>query len=84
MQGVIIKVSENGRFGFIRSNELQENCTRIPEVLLHWLEFLGGSPAAFIAQRIVHHKLRKSSFMATYWSIVAVQTLGLIAWKVVL
>ena len=43
---------------------------RWPEALLHLLEFLGGWPGAFLAQRWVRHKSSKVSYQATFWLIV--------------
>lgn len=45
--------------------------SRIPEVQLHFLEFAGGWPAAFIAQRRLRHKCAKLGYQAEYWFIVA-------------
>ncbi len=44
---------------------------RISEGTLHLMEFAGGWPGAFAAQRILRHKNRKLSFQVTYWIIVA-------------
>jgi len=51
---------------------------RVPEVVLWLLAALGGSPGAFIAMRVFHHKTSKTSFQIVFWVIVAVQV-GLIA-----
>ena len=40
---------------------------RVPEMQLHALEFLGGWPGAFIAQKFFHHKTKKRSFQAMFW-----------------
>jgi len=45
---------------------------RISENTLHWLEFLGGWPGALIAQRIIRHKNKKTSFQVTFWIIVII------------
>lgn len=44
---------------------------RVPEVQLHLLEFLGGWPAAFMAQRYIRHKTKKTSYRITFWMIIA-------------
>ncbi len=44
---------------------------RIPESTLHFLEFIGGWPGAFLAQRTFRHKTSKTSFQIQYWAIVA-------------
>jgi uncharacterized membrane protein YsdA (DUF1294 family)/cold shock CspA family protein len=43
---------------------------RIPEAQLHLLEFLGGWPAAFLAQRYIRHKTKKLSYKLTFWCII--------------
>ena len=42
---------------------------RIPESALHLLEFLGGWPCAFWAQRILRHKIRKVAYQIVFWII---------------
>ena len=46
---------------------------RVPERVLHLLAFLGGTPAAFIAQGLFRHKTVKVSFRRTFWLIVLFQ-----------
>lgn len=55
---------------------------RVPETVLHGVELLGGTPAAFVGQRIFHHKTQKGSYQARFWLIVAVQVvvIGIIWW----
>jgi len=43
---------------------------RTAESSLHILEFIGGWPAALLAQRQFRHKCSKVSFQITYWLIV--------------
>lgn len=43
---------------------------RVPEKLLHILACAGGSPAAFLGQRLLRHKTRKKAFLRVYWLIV--------------
>lgn len=43
---------------------------RVPEKTLHFLELAGGWPGAFLAQRILRHKISKLSYQATFWLIV--------------
>lgn len=47
--------------------------TRVPERVLHGAELAGGTPAAFVAQRLFHHKTQKSSFQVRFWIIVGIQ-----------
>lgn len=54
--------------------------TRVPEVVLHLLAALGGTPGAFLAMHLFRHKISKSLFQAIFWIIVAAQ-LGALAWR---
>jgi uncharacterized membrane protein YsdA (DUF1294 family) len=44
---------------------------RTPESTLHFVELLGGWPGAFLAQRAFRHKISKTSYQLTFWTIVA-------------
>lgn len=44
---------------------------RTPESTLHALEFFGGWPAAFLAQRWFRHKIAKRIYQVNFWAIVA-------------
>ena len=48
---------------------------RIPEFILHLYTFLGGTPAAYFAQKFLSHKSSKQSFQSTFKKIVLVQLL---------
>ena len=65
-------------YGFDKA-QAQRSGLRVPEAILHLLSLLGGSPGAFIAMRVFHHKTSKRSFQAVFWLIVAVQ-LGILAY----
>lgn len=58
---------------------------RIAESQLHLLEFLGGWPAAFFAQRYLRQKSVKASYRLTFWLIVISHQLvaldALLKWK---
>ena len=43
---------------------------RVPESVLLWLAFFGGSPAAGLAQAILGHKTRKRSFRFRYFAVL--------------
>lgn len=43
---------------------------RTSEATLHFLELIGGWPAALLAQRQFRHKCSKASFQTAYWTIV--------------
>ena len=46
---------------------------RVPEANLHALEFLGGWPGAFVAQKIFHHKTKKTSYQVMFWLMLVLQ-----------
>ncbi|NET71503.1 MAG: DUF1294 domain-containing protein [Sphaerospermopsis sp. SIO1G2] len=46
---------------------------RIPESTLHLLMLAGGTPAAFIAQRVLRHKTRKQPFQLVFWFLLLMQ-----------
>jgi uncharacterized membrane protein YsdA (DUF1294 family) len=48
---------------------------RIPEVVLHGLSALGGSPGAFLGMKTFRHKTIKGSFRIFFWCIVVIQLL---------
>jgi uncharacterized membrane protein YsdA (DUF1294 family) len=59
---------------------------RVPEKVLHLLEFLGGWPGAFLAQRIFRHKTAKISYQLIFWLIVLAYEYAavdfLLGWKI--
>jgi uncharacterized membrane protein YsdA (DUF1294 family) len=63
----------------------ERGARRISEFSLHCLEFAGGWPGAFLAQRKFHHKVSKKSYQLEFWLIVALHQLAaldsLLAWK---
>lgn len=46
---------------------------RIPEVVLHTLAAIGGSPAALLAMWLFRHKTLKTSFRILFWGIAILQ-----------
>jgi uncharacterized membrane protein YsdA (DUF1294 family)/cold shock CspA family protein len=67
-----------GIYGYDKA-QAQGGGPRVPEAVLHLLGLLGGTPGAFIAMRMFHHKTSKQSFQTVFWLIVAVQ-LGALMW----
>jgi len=52
---------------------------RVPESVLHLYALAGGTPAAFVAQRIFSHKTIKSRFQRTFWLILVLQVIAIAA-----
>jgi len=67
-----------GVYGYDKA-QAQGGGPRVPEAVLHLLGLLGGTPGAFIAMRMFHHKTSKQSFQTMFWLTVAVQ-LGALVW----
>lgn len=63
-------------YGYDKS-QAESGGWRVSESTLHVLALAGGWPGALIAQRVMRHKVSKSSFMAVYWSTVGVNCLAL-------
>ncbi|WP_019583838.1 DUF1294 domain-containing protein [Thioalkalivibrio sp. ALE16] len=53
--------------------------SRIPEKTLLAVDFAGGFPAGFIAQRQFRHKTRKASYQAKWW-MAAIASTGAWGW----
>ena len=66
-----------GIYGYDKA-QAQNSGPRVPEVVLHLLGLLGGTPGAFIAMRVFHHKTGKQSFQTVFWLTVAVQLVVLV------
>ena len=57
------------------------NRPRIPEIVLHLLALLGGSPGALLGQLVFRHKTKKLSFRIVFLAIVLLQAvLGFCYW----
>ena len=50
---------------------------RVPESTLHLMSLVGGWPGALIAQVLLRHKTRKTSFLIGYWLTVIVNCAAL-------
>jgi uncharacterized membrane protein YsdA (DUF1294 family) len=61
----------------VDKNRARRGAWRITEAMLHGCELLCGWPGALLAQRLLHHKNRKTSYQIVFWSIV---TLHILFW----
>jgi uncharacterized membrane protein YsdA (DUF1294 family)/cold shock CspA family protein len=66
-----------GIYGYDKA-QAQGGGPRVPEVVLQLLGLLGGTPGAFIAMRMFHHKTSKRSFQTVFWLTVTVQLVVLV------
>ena len=53
----------------------RNNRPRVPEVVLHMLALLGGTPGAFLGQLFFRHKTKKLRFRIIFFAIVLLQIL---------
>jgi uncharacterized membrane protein YsdA (DUF1294 family) len=62
-------------FVFYGYDKLQaiRNRSRVPELILHILALLGGTPGAFIGQLAFKHKTKKPRFLIIFIAIVLLQ-----------
>ncbi len=51
---------------------------RVPEKTLLLAALLGGTPAAFIAQKIFRHKTKKGKFQMRFWMVVVIQVAAIV------
>ena len=58
-------------------HQAQRGGGRIPEIVLHLLALLGGSPGALLGQITFRHKTRKRSFRIVFFLILAIQLAAL-------
>ncbi len=69
---VAVNVVTLGYYGFDKTRA-QGGDGRVPELVLHGLSAVGGSPGAFVAMRLFRHKTVKGSFRIMFWCIVVLQ-----------
>jgi uncharacterized membrane protein YsdA (DUF1294 family) len=55
----------------------REGRWRTKESTLLLLGLLGGWPGAVLAQKVLHHKSRKTSFQVAFWGTVAMNVIAL-------
>ncbi|MBC7392388.1 MAG: cold shock and DUF1294 domain-containing protein [Variovorax sp.] len=81
--GVLVLISLFTFFVYGFDKSAAENGRwRTAESTLHLLALLGGWPGAWCAQRLFHHKSRKTSFMVGYWTTVVAHFAAATAWIV--
>ncbi len=73
-----LSISTLGLYGYDKA-QAQGGGLRVPELVLHLLAALGGTPGAFLGMRLFRHKTNKPRFQAIFWLIVAAQ-LGVVVW----
>lgn len=71
-------IATYGVYAYDKS-QAQAQGLRVPEVVLHLLGALGGTPGAFAAMHTLHHKNKKRQFQVIFWLIVAAQA-GFLIW----
>lgn len=76
---IAINVAAFVLYGYDK-NAAQYSRLRVPERVLHGVELCGGTPGAFIAQRIFHHKTHKVSYRIVFWLIFGVQVAAIAWW----
>ena len=59
-------------YGYDKRQSLKNN-GRIPELTLHILALLGGTPGAFLGQLFFRHKTKKLRFRIVFLAIVLIQ-----------
>ena len=58
------------------------NRSRVPEVILHMLALLGGTPGALLGGLVFRHKTKKLRFQIVFLAIVLLQAgLGFCYWR---
>jgi len=58
----------------------RKNQWRTRERTLHLMALIGGWPGALIAQKLLHHKSKKSSFQLVFWGTVILNCGTLVWW----
>ena len=83
---IIIVVNSLTYLTYLRDKkQAEEGSWRVSEARLHFLELLGGWPAAYVAQRKLRHKCAKRSYLIIFWLIVILYQLAaidaLLGWR---
>ncbi|OQA47622.1 MAG: Cold shock protein CspA [Chloroflexi bacterium ADurb.Bin325] len=78
MWAVALSMATFGLYGWDKARAGATG-TRVPELVLHLLAALGGTPGAFLGMCTFRHKVSDRRFQAIFWLIVAAQV-GVLAW----
>jgi uncharacterized membrane protein YsdA (DUF1294 family) len=60
--------------------QARNNGFRIPEMVLHLLALIGGSPGALLGQILFRHKTKKLKFLFVFVMIVIFQVIVIVVW----
>jgi uncharacterized membrane protein YsdA (DUF1294 family) len=74
LKGQLMVWKDDRGVGFIKSDD------GVSEKTLHLCELAGGWLGAFVAQRKLYHKSRKSSYQVVFWLIVIIHIGFWVAW----
>jgi uncharacterized membrane protein YsdA (DUF1294 family) len=82
---VAVNLIALGYYGYDKACA-RRSARRVPEVVLHGLALVGGSPGAFLAMRLFRHKTIKSRFRFAFGAIIVLQVLlalwiGWLLWR---
>ena len=69
MLWIVVSVTTYGLYA-LDKQRARDGELRVPEVMLHFAELIGGWPGAFLAQRRLRHKSSKASYQLVFWLIV--------------
>ena len=61
-------------------NRAIKNKGRVPEIVLHLLTLLGGSPGALLGQKVFGHKTKKWKYRVIFILIVILQVVGVVVY----
>lgn len=67
-----------GYYGYDKGRSRSQS-SRVPEVVLHGLVFLGGTIGAYLGMIAFRHKTIKSSFRLVFWTVAVLQVFLILA-----
>ncbi len=73
---VAVNLTTFGYYAYDKSQaRAQPQGERIPEVVLHGMAVLGGTPGAYLGMVVLRHKTIKPAFRLVFWMTVVFQVL---------